>query len=279
MKGGIACFLSAVHEFSLPENASISILLTSDEEGDALNGTKRMVPWMQEQNEHPDVFLIGEPTGNVVGSVIQIGRRGSLTGSLKIQGKQGHIAYPEQFDNPVTKMLHCALALKNMPLDQAKDPDFEPSNLEFTSIDTGNPASNVIPGECQGRIGIRFNTQQPSHDLTQKVTTICQDTAQTAPHIQVSGDPFLLNKSGAKDSQWLSCVHQGLKKTTHMDPKETTKGGITDGRFLTQLGPVLEVGLPEDTIHQINEQVPIADLYRLKECYANILKIFFCSEI
>lgn len=275
MKGAIACFLSAVHEFSLPNNASISILLTSDEEGDAINGTKRMVDWMRENQQNPDVFLIGEPTGNTVGSVIQIGRRGSLTGQLTVLGKQGHIAYPEHFDNPVTKMVTCAHALKTMALDRAPDPDFEPSRLEFTSIDTGNPASNVIWGQCQGRFGIRFNTQHNATDLSEKVTTICRETTQADPKIRISGDPFLINKSDSKDREWLSCVHRGLRKTTHQSAQETTQGGITDGRFLTQMGPVLEVGLPEQTIHQINEQVSTEDLHRLKACYTNILKTFF----
>lgn len=278
MKGGIACFLSAVNDFSLPKNASISILLTSDEEGDAINGTKRMVDWMAENNQHPDVFLIGEPTGNAVGSVIQIGRRGSITGRLTVHGKQGHIAYPENFDNPVTKVIDFAHTLKNMPLDQSVDPDFEPSRLEFTSVDTGNAASNVIWGQCHARFGIRFNTQQKSVELVEKVKQISKDTTQTDPDIRISGDPFLINKLEAKDRQWLACVHHGLKKTTQIDPAETTKGGITDGRFLSQIGPVLEVGLPEDTIHQINEQVAVADLYRLKACYANILDAFFYTE-
>lgn len=275
MKGGIACFLSAVNAFSLPEQASISILLTSDEEGDAINGTKRMVDWMRENHQNPDVFLIGEPTGNTVGSVVQIGRRGSLTGQLTVLGKQGHIAYPEHFDNPVTKVVACAHSLKNMLLDRAPDPDFEPSRLEFTSIDTGNTASNVIWGQCQGRFGIRFNTQQNAADLAEKVTTICRETAQTDPKIRISGDPFLINKSDSKDKNWLSCVHHGLRKTTRQSAQETTQGGITDGRFLTQLGPVLEVGLPEQTIHQVNEHVSVDDLHQLKSCYVNILETFF----
>jgi succinyl-diaminopimelate desuccinylase len=279
MKGGIACFLSAINEFSLPNDASISMILTSDEEGTAINGTKRMVDWMRENNQNPDVFLIGEPTGNTVGSVIQIGRRGSLTGQLTVLGKQGHIAYPAHFDNPVTKVVACAHALKNMPLDRVPDPDFEPSRLEFTSIDTGNPASNVIWGQCQGRFGIRFNTQQNADDLAEKVTTICRETAQTDPTIRISGDPFLINKSHSKDKNWLSCVHHGLRKTMNSAAQETTQGGITDGRFLTQLGPVLEVGLPEQTIHQINEQVAVEDLHRLKACYVNILHAFFYGEI
>ncbi|MBM3631627.1 MAG: succinyl-diaminopimelate desuccinylase [Alphaproteobacteria bacterium] len=279
MKGAIACFLSAVHEFSLPNNASISILLTSDEEGDAINGTKRMVDWMRENQQYPDVFLIGEPTGNTVGSVIQIGRRGSLTGQLTVLGKQGHIAYPENFDNPVTKMVTCAHALKTMALDRAPDPDFEPSRLEFTSIDTGNLASNVIWGKCQGRFGIRFNTQHNATDLSEKVKTICREMTQADPKIRISGDPFLINKSDSKDREWLSCVHRGLRKTTHQSAQETTQGGITDGRFLTQMGPVLEVGLPEQTIHQINEQVSVEDLHRLKACYANILTTFFYDSI
>ena len=279
MKGGIACFLSAVNEFSLPNDASISMILTSDEEGDAINGTKRMVDWMRENNQNPDVFLIGEPTGNTVGSVIQIGRRGSLTGQLTVLGKQGHIAYPAHFDNPVTKVVACAHALKNMPLDRVPDPDFEPSRLEFTSVDTGNTASNVIWGQCQGRFGIRFNTQQNADDLAEKVTTICRETAQTDPTIRISGDPFLINKSHAKDRNWLSCVHHGLRKTMNSATQETTQGGITDGRFLTQLGPVLEVGLPEQTIHQINEQVAVEDLHQLKACYVNILHAFFYGEM
>jgi len=270
MKGGIACFLSALQEFQRPNDGSISLVLTSDEEGEAINGTKRMVEWMKENNQHPDVFLIGEPTGNTVGSVIQVGRRGSLTGNLQVFGKQGHIAYPEAFDNPVSKIVRCSHALMGMPLDQEPDAHFEASRLEITSIDTGNPATNVIWGSSRAQFGVRFNPQHTGQDLQEKITHLCQHMTHTSPQIRISGDAFI-----SQDPQWIGCIHKALKKTTAMDPTQTTKGGITDGRFLIELGPVLEVGLPEDTMHQIDERVPIADLYRLKTCYLNILQEYF----
>ncbi len=273
MKGGIACFLSAMEVFKQPENASVSLILTSDEEGDAIDGTKRVVEWMKVNNEKPDVFLIGEPTGNVVGSVIQTGRRGSLTGALTVRGKQGHIAYPEAFDNPVSKIVRCAHTLMDLPLDREKDKNFEPSRLEITSIDTGNAATNVIWGESSARFGIRFNAQHTGPELLEKITTVCRHVAQAEPTMRISGEAFL-----STDPEWVSCVHSALKKTTLQDPTQTTKGGITDGRFLIALGPVLEVGLPEDTMHQIDERVAVSDLYRLKECYLNILQKFFDPE-
>jgi succinyl-diaminopimelate desuccinylase len=274
MKGGIACFLSALNDFNLPENASISLLLTSDEEGDAVDGTKRMVEWMEKRGEKPTVFLIGEPTGNAVGSVIQIGRRGSITGSLTVQGVQGHIAYPENFDNPVSKVVRCTHALMDLPLDQKKDDHFEPSRLEITSVDTGNPASNVIWGQSSARFGIRFNPQHTAEELVEKIQHVCRHMTRSEPQLRISGSPVL-----SRDENWVACVQNALKKVTQSDPQETTKGGITDSRFLVKLAPVLEVGLPEDTIHQINERVAISDLYRLKECYAEILSHFYAQDL
>jgi succinyl-diaminopimelate desuccinylase len=273
MKGGITCFLSAILEFPLPKDCSVSLLLTSDEEGDALDGTKRMVAWMAERNQRPDVFLIGEPTGNVVGSVIQTGRRGSITGTLTVKGKQGHIAYPEAFDNPVSKIIRTTHALMDMPLDQNKDPHFEPSRLEITSIDTGNPATNVIWGQSSARFGVRFNGQHTASQLVEKMTQVCRHVGGADPRLHISGESFL-----STDPKWIACVQAALKKATQSDPKQTTKGGITDGRFLIAIAPVLEVGLPEDTMHQINERVAVADLYLLKECYMNILQGFFSQD-
>jgi len=275
MKGAIACFLSAVFSFNkAPFDGSISLLLTSDEEGTGVNGIMKMIPWLQERQQVPHVILIGEPTGQQVGTVLQVGRRGSLTGHLRFTGTQGHIAYPHLADNPLPRLISCLQKLIDLPLDQGDD-FFEASRLEVTSVDTDNPTVNIIPGSAEARFGIRFNPHQNVLGLSEKVEQICNDVGGTHElALRHSGNPFL-----TQDAHWIGCVHHALKEVMHAEPRHTTQGGTTDGRFLCRIAPVLEVGLPETTIHQIDERVAIEDIEVLERLYHSILTHYFhpCS--
>lgn len=280
MKGAIACFLTAM--MTLIERArqkktkfagSISLLLTSDEEGTGVNGIQRMIPWMRQNGQVPDVILIGEPTGEKTGQVLQVGRRGSITGRLKSMGKQGHIAYPHLADNPLPRLIRCLSDLMDQQFDQG-NAFFQPSHLEVTSVDTGNPTTNVIPQEAYARFGIRFNSLHKASELSAAVSHVCQKTLGHKHQLalQHHGDPFYI-----QDEKWLACVHGAMKSVTGQDPVHTTQGGTTDGRFLTHLAPVLEVGLPETTIHQIDEHVAVQDLQALETLYGAILRAYFHS--
>lgn len=273
MKGAIASFIAALFSClsqGVLERGSCSILLTSDEEGPGINGIPKMIPWMEERGEIPKVILIGEPTGTYTGEVIQVGRRGSVTGQLTVLGTQGHIAYPHLADNPLPRLVKCAHALTSMPLDKG-DENFQPSRLELTSIDTGNPASNVIPARAKAHFGIRYTPYSQSLLLCEQVEALCQE--QAGNHLlslQCNGDPFL-----TKDAQWRHCIMTAIESVTGCVPRLTTQGATTDGRFLCKVAPVLELGLPETTIHQVNERVKIEDLDLLKKIYEKILKNYF----
>lgn len=271
MKGAIACFLSAFYELKKDiTKGSCSLLLTSDEEGTALDGIQKMIPLLQGQNEIPDVILIGEPTGNFVGEVLQVGRRGSITGHLRIIGTQGHIAYPSQIDNPLPRLIACLHALINTKLDQGMEA-FEASRCELTSIDTGNSVSNITPNKVEARFGIRFNPLHTSVHLCEMVEKICSKHAGDHKlSLTCHGDPFITN-----DKKWIQCIQKAITKVKGKPPRHTTQGGTTDGRFLHRIGPVLEIGLPEATIHQVNEHVAIEDIKTLRLIYLEILKEFF----
>jgi succinyl-diaminopimelate desuccinylase len=275
MKGAIACFLSAWLTVKAEGIlvGSCSLLLTSDEEGTGVNGIMRMIPWLEERKEIPNVFLIGEPTGTKVGDVVQIGRRGSLTGHLCVQGTQGHIAYPQLADNPIPRLINTVRSLMDLPLDQGTE-HFQPSHLEITSIDTDNPTVNVIPARSEVKFGVRFNPLQNSLKLSEMIEEICtQSAGQHTLQLRWSGDPFL-----TEDSGWIQCVHQALYHASGQHPTHTTQGGTTDGRFLCKMAPVVEVGLPETTIHQVDEHVEISEIETLETIYRSILLSYFKGQ-
>lgn len=271
MKGAVAAFLSAASILSSNLKGTCSLLLTSDEEGCALDGLQRMIPWLKKENFSPNLILIGEPTGQKVGQTLQIGRRGSVTGKLTLYGTQGHIAYPHLADNPLKRALSCGKALLDMPLDQTVHQAFQPSHLEITSIDTGNAVTNIIPSTCHISFGVRYNPLQNAVGLCEKIRDLC---AQFAGHhelvFQCHGDPFL-----TQDHQAIALVQKSICEITGNMPEHTTQGGTTDGRFLCSIAPVLELGLPETTIHQVNEHISLEDLHTLKSIYGQILKNFF----
>lgn len=269
MKGAIACFLSALEQNNIPQEGSISLLLTSDEEGPALDGIRQMVPWIQKNHEIPDLYLVGEPTGEGVGNEIKIGRRGSITGALVCKGKQGHIAYPHLAKNPIPPLLLCLQELCLTPLDKGDDL-FEPSHLEITSIDVGNTVSNIIPHEAKALFGLRFNTQHTAHNLCQWIEKTCRQHAKEHTlSLQNNGEAYL-----TRHPFFIETIQKALHHVTGKTPRLSTSGGTTDGRFLSVLGPVIECGLPEDTIHQVNEHVLVDDLLLLTSAYQNILRVF-----
>ena len=270
MKGAIACFLSAVFSFQDNETLQgrISIILTSDEEGFGTYGIRTLVPFLKEQNIHG--FLVGEPTGSVLGENLQIGRRGSLIGYLKAVGIQGHIACPEFFKNPILDMARCVVALQELHLDNGNDL-FPPSHLEVTTIDTGNTTQNIVPAQCTARFGVRFNTIHNEESLKDMIYCCVK---KISPNIDVSfrlsGLPY-----GSPPSHFTHCVLEAMKNITGKNPTLTTKGGITDGRWLAPLGPVVELGFPEDTIHQTNECIALKDIEILCKIYFQVLLSFF----
>jgi len=282
MKGGIAAFLSAVcHYLNKAETFSgrLSLLITGDEEGPAINGTVKLLQWAKAQGECWDSALVGEPTNpEILGEMIKIGRRGSLSGILTLTGCQGHVAYPHLAANPLSKLASYLEALSTPPLDTGNE-HFQPSNLELTSIDTGNAATNVIPAEVKARFNIRFNDlwtietlkqaiNQRLENLTAKVDQ--QGISYKLDWIAPACDVFIT------DNEQLSAqLRQAIKAVTGRDPILSTSGGTSDARFIKDYCPVIEFGLVGQTMHQINEHVPIAQLEQLTSIYEHFLRLFF----
>jgi succinyl-diaminopimelate desuccinylase len=279
MKGAIACAVAAsldhLAAYGKPKG-SISFLLTGDEEGIAVNGTVKLLQWAAERGEKFDHCILGEPTSAAaIGDTIKIGRRGSLNGVLIVTGKQGHVAYPKLADNPVRGLVTLMSALMAAPLDHGTT-HFDPSNLEFTSIDIGNRVVNLIPGEAQARFNIRFND---GHSQT-ALRTLIEHRAEAAGervkwHIAwepSNADPFL-----TPHSPFIDLVAGAIAAVTGRKPALSTTGGTSDARFITHHCPVLEFGLVGTTMHQVDERTPVADLATLTSVYREILKRYFAK--
>jgi succinyl-diaminopimelate desuccinylase len=278
MKGAVACAVAACLDHLSAHGkpkGSISFLLTGDEEGIAVNGTVKLLQWAAERGEKFDHCLLGEPTSAAaIGDTIKIGRRGSLNGVLIVTGKQGHVAYPKLADNPVRGLVTLMSALMTTPLDHGSA-HFDPSNLEFTSIDIGNPVVNLIPGEAQARFNIRFND---CHSQTALRTLIEHRAAEAAGgrvkwHIAwepSNADPFL-----TPHSPFVDLVIGAVAAVTGRKPVLSTTGGTSDARFITHYCPVLELGLVGTTMHQVDERAPVADLATLTAVYGEILRRYF----
>lgn len=268
MKCAIAAFLSALSDFKTV--TTISLLITGDEEGEALHGTQRLLPLLAERNLIPDLCLIGEPTAlNEVGDTLKIGRRGSITGQLTCFGKQGHIAYPQNTDNPIPRLLACLQELYAYPFDEGTDV-FEPTRFETTSIDVGNLATNIIPQKAVARFGIRLNILQKAEELAEKINSLCLKTGgKHELKLSIHGNAYL-----TQDKKNIQLVQKAIKKVTGTLPAVSTTGGTTDGRFISAYCPVIECGLLEKTMHQVDEHVSLNDIYRLKEIYLSILQDF-----
>ena len=278
MKSSIAAFVSAVSKFLSKNkkfNGSISLLITGDEEGDAVNGTKKVVEFLRKKREKINFCLVGEPTNpNVLGEMIKIGRRGSLTGKLIIFGLQGHVAYPSRANNPSTTIVNILKELKEIKFDKGTK-DFQPTNLEVTKININNTADNVIPATAEATFNIRFNNKHSSNSLKKKLNKIFRK--MTKKHkskfkieYRVSGEAFL-----TKPNKTTFMIQNIIKKITKLKPKLSTTGGTSDLRFIRTICPGLEFGLVGKTMHKVDEAVSLKDLKNLTKIYENILKNYF----
>jgi succinyl-diaminopimelate desuccinylase len=272
MKGGIAAFVAAAakHLADGPPNGSISLLITGDEEGPAIDGTVRVLQWMQANGQIPDFCIVGEPTCPVaLGDMVKIGRRGSLNARLTVHGTQGHVAYPQRADNPVHRLIRIADALTAAPLDAGND-WFQPSSLQFTSIDVGNPVTNVIPASASAMLNIRFNSDHTGAALSAWLrAVIAQHAERFDLDIAISGEAFL-TEPGAL----VNTLRQAIVDASGVEPKLDTGGGTSDARFIARYCPVAEFGLVGATMHQADECVPVTELRDLARIYRGILAAF-----
>ena len=278
MKSSIAAFVSAVSIFIKNKskfNGSISLLITGDEEGIAINGTKKVVEYLKKKKEKIDFCLVGEPTNpNKLGEMIKIGRRGSLTGRLSIIGIQGHVAYPYRANNPSTALVQILKELKEIKFDIGTK-DFQPTNLEITKINISNSADNIIPGEANATFNIRFNNKHSSNSIKKKINKIikkiCRKNKSKNKIIyHVSGEAFL-----SKPNNTAYMIQDVIKKITKIKPKFSTTGGTSDARFIRKIAPCLEFGLVGKTMHKVDEAVSLTDLKKLSIIYRKILDRYF----
>lgn len=274
MKGGIAAFVAAAERAIAKDPAgSIALIITGDEEGPAINGTRRMLGWMAAAGETIDHCLVGEPSSNErLGDMIKVGRRGSMNCVLTVTGKQGHVAYPQRADNPIPPLLKMLLGLAEQPLDGGYQ-RFQPSSLQISDVHVGNPAANVIPGRATARFNIRFN---PSWDAASLEAELRRRIEAAAPGVRFeltaicSGDAFLTT-----DTAFISLIEEAIFDRTGLTPDRSTTGGTSDARFIKNVAPVAEFGLVGQSIHKIDEHAPVADILALAEIYEAILERYF----
>jgi len=278
MKSSIACFIAAVSRFKKKNKkfkGSISLLITGDEEGVAINGTKRVVKYLKKRREKINFCLVGEPTNpNKLGEMIKIGRRGSITGRLSIIGTQGHVAYPHRANNPSNTIVEILKKIKEIKLDKGTK-NFQPSNLEITKINIDNYADNVIPGSAQAVFNIRFNNKHSSSSLKKKLNAVFSSITKKTKckfsvKYEISGEAFL-----TKPNKTTYMIQNTIKKITRIKPKLSTAGGTSDARFIRKISPCLEFGLVGKTMHKIDESVSLSDLKKLTNIYQNILENYF----
>ena len=278
MKSSIAAFVSAVSNFVVNKrkfNGSISLLITGDEEGVAINGTKKVVEYLKKKKEKIDFCLVGEPTNpNKLGEMIKIGRRGSMTGRLSIIGVQGHVAYPQRANNPSTTIVQILKELKEIKFDNGTR-DFQPTNLEVTKININNSADNVIPGLANATFNIRFNNKHSSSSIKKKIDKIIKricnkNKSKHKIDYCVSGEAFL-----TKPNNTTFMIRDIIKKITKIKPQLSTTGGTSDARFIRKIAPCLEFGLVGKTMHKVDEAVSLSDLKKLTLIYSNILQNYF----
>mgnify|MGYP003320450787 FL=1 len=278
MKSSIAAFVSAISNF-IENNSnfsgSISLLITGDEEGVAINGTKKVVEYLKKRKEKIDFCLVGEPTNpSKLGEMIKIGRRGSMNGRLTITGVQGHVAYPHRANNPSTALVQILKEIKDIKFDQGTK-DFQPTNLEITKININNTADNVIPGVATATFNIRFNNKHSSSSLKKKINKVikkisAKNKSKYKIEYSVSGEAFLTNPN-----KTTFMIQDVIRKITKIKPKLSTTGGTSDARFIRKIAPCLEFGLVGKTMHKVDEAVSLSDLKKLTLIYSNILKNYF----
>ena len=279
MKGGIACFVAAATDHleangGKPKRGSISLLITGDEESVAVNGTIKLLQWVAERGEKLDHCILGEPSNvKKLGDTIKAGRRGSLNGTLIVTGRQGHVAYPDRADNPIRGLVALIAALQ-APLDDGSA-QFAPSNLEFTSIDVGNPTVNLIPGEARARFNIRYNDHHSQTALKMLLERRAHDAAAGRVHYAFDWQPSNADVFVTKPGPFTDLASAAIAEVTGRQPKLSTTGGTSDARFIKDYCPVLEFGLVGQTMHSVDECTPVADLVTLSAVYRRIIEKYF----
>jgi len=272
MKGAIASFILATENLS--HKGSISLLITGDEEGLATHGTIKVIEWLKERNETIDFCIVGEPTSDkVLGDTLKIGRRGSLSGTLTVTGVQGHVAYPNKAENPIPNMIKLLSVLDGCVLDNGYK-NFQPSNLEITSIDTGGTADNIIPATISASFNVRYNPTYNRTSLTQHLQKWL-DTAGIHYKVDFKGgaEPFLTENHAA-----LALMTQAIIEKTKVIPEYLTSGGTSDARFIRMVAPVIEFGLLNSLAHKVNEQVATQDLEDLVVIYRRFIDLYFTTQ-
>jgi succinyl-diaminopimelate desuccinylase len=281
MKGGIACAVAAVLDHLAANDGkpkgSISFLITGDEESIAVNGTPKLLQWAAEQGEKFDHCILGEPSNQEdLGDTIKIGRRGSLNGHLIVHGKQGHVAYPQRADNPIRGLVKLIEAIQSEPLD-AGNANFQPSHLEFTSVDVGNKTVNLIPGEARARFNIRFNDCHTQESLKALLEERAAKAAGNAIRFSFKWEPSNAGVFVTKPGPFTDLVANAVAEVTGRKPELSTTGGTSDARFITHHCPVVEFGLVGQTMHQVDERVPVGDLRALTAVYRTIIDRYFAG--
>lgn len=277
MKSGVAAFVAAAIDFTThtPPDGSVIITITGDEEGDAVDGTTAILDWMKQHGQTMDHCLVGEPTSpNHMGEMMKIGRRGSLTAFISIQGVQGHSAYPHRANNPVSAMVQLMSALEAVPLDNGTE-HFDQSTLAITTIDVGNPATNVIPETCHATVNIRFNDEHSGQSLTNwlksHVDVVANNTkTHIRMNVKVSGESFITPPGELSD-----LISKSVEAELGVKPELSTTGGTSDARFIKDVCPVTEFGLVGKTMHAVDERVEIEHIHQLKRIYSRILQQYF----
>ena len=264
MKGSSAAFVAALSDLPGDLPGTISLIITGDEEGPAVHGTLALMDRMATRGLRPDFCLVGEPTSTQrLGDVVKIGRRGSVNMWISVQGAQGHVAYPHLADNPIPRLVRILAAIEAEELDQGTD-WFQPSNIEITDLEVGNPAHNVIPGQATARISIRFNDQHSGASLIERIKTLAAVEGGTV-EARISGESFLTQPGPLSD-----LVTAAIRDVTGVEAELSTTGGTSDARFLSRLCPVVEFGLNNATMHKLDEAVAVQDLRDLQRIYARI---------
>ena len=279
MKGGIACSVAAVLQYLADHGGktkgSISFLITGDEEDISVNGTVKLLQWAATRGEKFDHCVLGEPSNvETIGDCIKIGRRGSQSGTLYVEGIQGHVAYPHRAANPVPDMARLIVALCDESLDHGSA-QFQPSNLEFTSVDVGNPASNVIPALARAKFNVRFNDLHTQATLRELVEQRLAKAAGNRIRARIVWEPSNSNVFVTKPGAFTDLAVAAIEEVTGRKPELSTSGGTSDARFIVSYCPVIEFGLVGQTMHQIDERTPVADLEMLTKTYRGILDRYF----
>ncbi|MBO1075370.1 succinyl-diaminopimelate desuccinylase [Roseomonas marmotae] len=275
MKGGIAAWIAAVASLPRDLPGSLSLLITGDEEGPATDGTVRVLEWMQANGQVPDMCIVGEPTSKArLGDTIKIGRRGSMNVAIALHGVQGHSAYPQRADNPIHRLVRVLHSLTAEPLDQGSQ-WFEPSTLQVTSFDVGNPATNVIPPVARARLNIRFNDLHSSASLTQRIRDVLEgEGARYELDVSCSGESFL-----TQPGDFVAALQAATRRVAGIEPVLDTGGGTSDARFIASYCPVAELGAVGTTMHKADESTGVEELRSLARLYAAVISALLPAQV